>query len=68
MVQMRHFTRANWVAILVLSIGIYYAFMWVCNYLEVSWTFATILEMHLSQLYYLTIGMCVMLCFAVDLF
>ena len=45
-VQMRYFTRQNFVAILVLSIGIYYAFMWVCNWLSASNTYATIIEMH----------------------
>lgn len=68
MVQMKYFTRQNFVAIIVLSIGIYYAFMWVCNYLTASNTYATILEMHLSPLYYLAIGLCVALCFCVDLF
>lgn len=68
MVQMRYFTWYSWLAILGLSIGIYYAFMWACNWLSPSKTYATILEMHKSPLYYLTVGLCVMICFAVDLF
>ena len=65
---MRYFTGYSWLAILGLSIGIYYAFMWACNWLTPSNTYATILEMHKSPLYYLTVGLCVMICFAVDLF
>ena len=68
MVQMRYFTGYSWLAILGLSIGIYYAFMWACNWLSPSNTYATILEMHKSPLYYLIIGLCVMGCFGVDLF
>ena len=68
MVQMRYFTKYNFLAIFILSMGIYYAFVWLCNYLPLSNTYGTILEMHLSPLYYLTIGLCVMLCFAIDLF
>ena len=68
MVQMRYFTGYNFLAIFILSMGIYYAFVWACNYLPLSNTYGTILEMHLSPLYYLTIGLCVMLCFAIDLF
>ena len=68
MVQMRFFTKWNFLCIFVLSIGIYYAFMWACNYLTLSNTYGTILEMHHSPLYYLTIGICVMLCFGFDLF
>jgi hypothetical protein len=68
MVQMRYFTNQNFGTILFLSVGVYYAFMWVCNILEISWTFATILEMHMSHLYYLTLGLCIGLCFVVDLF
>lgn len=68
MVQMRTFTWWNFTAIAILSLGIYYAFVWACNFLEFSNTFATIMEMHRSPLYYLTIGLCVMLCFSVDLF
>jgi hypothetical protein len=68
MVQMRYFTGYSWLSILALSIGIYYAFMWACNWLSPSNTYATILEMHMSPLYYLTVGLCIMICFSVDLF
>jgi len=65
---MRYFTKYNFIAIFILSIFIYYAFVWACNYFTASKTYATILEMHYSPLYYLTIGLCVMLCFSIDLF
>jgi len=68
MIQMRYITGYNFLAIFILSMGIYYVFVWMCNYLPLSNTYGTILEMHLSPLYYLTIGLCVMLCFAIDLF
>jgi len=68
MVQMRYFTKYNFIAIFLLSICIYYAFVWACNYFTASNTYATILVMHHSPLYYLTIGLCVMLCFSIDLF
>lgn len=65
---MRYFTGYSWLAILVLSVGIYYAFMWACNWLSPSKTYATIIEMHMSPLYYLTCGLCIMICFSIDLF
>jgi hypothetical protein len=65
---MRYYTAYSWIAILLLSIFVYYAFMWACNWLSASNTYATIVEMHMSPLYYLTIGLCVMICFSIDLF
>lgn len=67
MVQMKYFTTWNFITIIVLSVGIYYAFMWACNYIVLSWTYASIMQMHQSHIYYLTIGLCVALCFIVDL-
>lgn len=68
MLQIRYFTRTTWFTIIILSVGLYYAFMWVCNYLQLSDTYESIGEMHQSPQYYLTIGLCVILCFAFDLF
>lgn len=65
---MRSFTFWNFFAILLTSLGVYYGFMWGCNWLDISKTYASIIEMHMTPLYYLTIGLCVVLCFAVDLF
>lgn len=58
----------NFIAIIVLSFGIYYGFMWFCNYIPLSKTYASILELHKSHLYYLAVGLCVVVCFVVDLF
>jgi len=68
MVSMRSFTFWSWFAILFTSIAIYYGFMWAANYVTIGNTYATVMEMHMTPLYYLTIGLCVILCFAVDLF
>lgn len=65
--QMRYFVWQSFLAILVLSLGIYYAFMWVCNYLASTNTYGTIPEIHLGANYYLTIGVCVVACYSVDL-
>jgi hypothetical protein len=47
---------------------IYYAFVWICNYVYISKTYATVIEMHKSPQFYLTIFLCVGFCFMVDLF
>ena len=65
---MKSFNTQNFISIMLLSVTIYYAFVWAGGSLSFSKTYATILEMHLSPLYYLTIGLCVGLCFTVDLF
>jgi hypothetical protein len=31
MVQMRYFTWYNFLAIFILSMGVYYAFVWICD-------------------------------------
>lgn len=48
MLQIRYFTRTTWFTIIILSVGLYYAFMWVCNYLQLSDTYESIGEMHQS--------------------
>jgi len=68
MVFMRYYTFWNFLAIFILSIGIYYAFVWTCNWVYISNTYASIVELHKSHLYYLTVGLCVVVCFVVDLF
>jgi len=65
--QMRYFVWQSFLAIIVLSFGIYYAFMWTCNYLSSTNTFATIPVIHMGANYYLTIGICVVACYSVDL-
>ena len=68
MVFQRFFTVWSFIAIFLLSMGVYYAFMWACNWVSISNTHATILQLHSTLLYYLTILLCVGLCFSVDLF
>lgn len=65
---MRYFTYVNFICILGLSLGVYYAFMWIVNGLSFSKTYASITLIHESPLYFLTIFLCVGLTFAVDLF
>jgi hypothetical protein len=65
---MRYYTIVNFIAIFVLSLGIYYAFMWIVNGLTFSKTYASITLIHESPLYFLTIFLCVGLTFVVDLF
>lgn len=47
---------------------VYIAYMWVTNYMSFSKTYASIVPLHESYLYYLTILICVGLCIAVDYF
>ena len=68
MVCTRYYTFWNFLAIFILSFGIYYAYMWIANWLTFDKTYASIIEMHKSPLFYLTIGLCCILCFSVDLF
>lgn len=65
---MRYYTVANFISIIILSVGIYYLFMWVVNYLTFSNTYASIELINSSPLYYLTIFLCVGFTFVVDLF
>jgi hypothetical protein len=68
MVFMRHYTFWNFISISVLSVGIYYLSIWILDKMYFSYTYATVLELHLTDLYYLTVIFCVGLCFTVDLF
>lgn len=68
MVSMRYFTTANFVAIFGLSLGIYYAFMWVLGDMTFSSTYASITLINESPQYFLTIFLCVGITFAVDIF
>ena len=65
---MRLYTKWNWLTILLLSLGIYYLFVWVCNYMTTDKTYMTVMELHMSPLFYLIVGVCVALCFIFDLF
>lgn len=64
----RFFTWFHLIGISFLSLGLYYAYMWVSNFLGFSYTYATIPELHETCLYYLTVFLCVGTTFIVDLF
>lgn len=68
MVFMRFYSVWNFVAIFVLSLGIYYAFIWIANLVTISWTYMTIGELHLTHLYYLTVFLCAGFAFFTDYF
>ena len=68
MVNERFYSFLNLFTIFVLSIFIYYAFLWICNEMTFSHTYATALELHITPHYYLTVLLCTGLCFIVDLF
>ena len=58
----------NFVSYFVLSLDVYIVYMWVTNYMSFSKTYASIVPLHQSYLYYLTVLLCVGLCFFVDYF
>ena len=68
MVNERFYSFFNLFTIFVLSVFIYYAFLWICNEMSFSRTFVTAYELHISPHYYLTVFFCTGLCFIVDLF
>lgn len=68
MVFIRYYTVFNFIAIFALSLGIYYAFMWVAGNMTFFKTYASIAQIHDTPLYFLTIFLCVGLTFSVDLF
>lgn len=68
MVNTRYFTWFNFVAIFFLSLGIYICYVWASNYTGFSSTYASMHTIFNSPHYYLTIGLCVVLCYAFDIF
>ena len=68
MVWERFYSWLNLFTIFALSVFIYYAFIWICDQMTFSHTYVTVLEMHLSPHYYLTVLLCTGLCFIVDYF
>ena len=65
---MRYWCQWNFIAIFLLSIAIYYAFVWIANLMSISKTYVTVLQLHNSPQFYLTVFLCVGTCFIVDLF
>src|SRR5688500_11553096 len=68
MVFVRYFTYVNFICIFGLSLGVYYAFMWIANSVTFFNTYSSMFLIHKSPLYFLTIFLCVGLTFVVDLF
>ena len=64
----RHYTWVNFVCLSALSVALYYIFVWVCNNLSISKTEGTIVMLHKSPLFYLTVLLLIGLTFMVDLF
>lgn len=58
MVTGRLFNVINFIAIFLLSLGLYYGYSWVSNYLNFSKTLLTSEELHESPIFYLTVFMC----------
>lgn len=65
---MRYFCFMNILALVPLSVLIYYAFVWAASYVPISNTYATVVELHKSPLFYLTVFLIVGFCYVVDLF
>ena len=68
MVTERYFTWVNLVSIFVLSLGIYFCYIWASNFTGFSNTYETMQVLFSSSQYYLTIGLCVTLCYGIDIF
>ncbi len=68
MMSERFYTYLNLCTIFILSVLIYYIFLWVCNYMTFDHTYMTAQELHISPHYYLIALLCTGLCFSVDLF
>ncbi len=68
MVFMRYWSYWNFIALFPLSFIIYYAFIWVLNLFDFSYTYLTIVELHNTHLFYLCVFLCVIIAFITDLF
>jgi hypothetical protein len=63
----RSFTIWNMLAFSVTSIGFYVAYMWASNYIGDKMDDA-VLQAHTSPLYYLSVLLCIGICFSFDYF
>jgi Phospholipid-translocating P-type ATPase C-terminal len=68
MITSRYFTWLNLFCIFFLSLGIYFLYVWASNYTGFSATYLSIPMIFSSPHYYLTVFLCVMLCYLLDLF
>lgn len=67
MMTSRYFTWLNLFCIFFLSLGIYFLYVWASNYTGFSATYLSIPMIFSSPHYYLTVFLCVMFCFLLDL-
>lgn len=58
----------NLVSVFILSIGLYFVYVWVTNYISISNTYASVPSIFASPLFYLTVVVCSMFCYVIDLF
>lgn len=58
----------NLLAIFGLSILLFYAYLWISNYMSYSYTYMTAQQLHSSPLFYLSVFLCVVVCLVIDLF
>ena len=68
MATSRYLTWINLVSVVLLSLGIYFLYIWASNYTGFSSTYQSMVMIFQSPHYYLTVLLCVFLCYAVDLF
>ena len=67
MVNERYFTWVNLVSIF-LSLGVYFAYVWISNYLTFSMTYMAIPTTFSTGIFYLTILICATFCYVIDIF
>jgi hypothetical protein len=67
MLTSRYFTWLNLFCIFIMSLGVYFVYVWASNYTGFSATYQSIPMIFQSPHYYLTVFVCVMFCYLVDL-
>jgi len=67
MLTSRYFTWLNLFCIFFMSLGVYFIYVWGSNYTGFSQTYQSIPMIFQSPHYYLTVFVCVMFCYLIDL-
>lgn len=67
MLTSRYFTWLNLFCIFFMSLGIYFVYVWASNYTGFSATYQSIQMIFQSPHYYLSVFVCVKLCYLIDL-
>lgn len=68
MTNSKYMTWINLVSIFFLSVGIYFIYVWASNYTGFSLTYMSIPTIWGSGHFYLTVLVCVVFCYIIDLF